>query len=273
MESNNILQAIRDKKLILALYGRIQNFKNKMKVDYRKHLRKKNIREVATLICIFLIFFGGFVSFYIKDYTSILTIIFSILILFGSFIISIILNIGLSKMITSIYNKKIISKHNVKFTSVNKNRLGIDLTQNPLFYVKLNKLEEELVDEESYYINNFNFFSSKRTKEGLLLNIYLKAIKRSSLETLEENFDYISNEFNRTFKKEDYEILLNVLKNVISANKALKAKEESLKNENLKDSEEPKDSKEKTKEELIEEEHLEFLKSLDLEDLIPQQKF
>lgn len=271
MESNNILKAIRDEKIILALYKKIQNFKNKMKTNYKENLRKKNIREIVTLVCLFSILFGSFFSFYIKDYTSVLSIIFTTLILFGSFIITVILNIGLSKMITSIYNKQIINKYNIKFNSINENRLGIDLIKNPLFYVKLNKLEKELRDEELYYINNFNFFNSKRTKEGLLLNIYLKAIEESNLKILEENFDYISSEFNKTFKKEDKEILLNIIKNIILENKNIKEKEEDLKNENLEDNKETKDTKEK--EGLRKQEQLNISESLDIDDLIPQQKF
>lgn len=288
MQSNNILQAIRDKRLILALYERIQNFQIEMRRDYKEYLKKQGIRDVIGLISLFLIFFGSLVAFYIKDYTSILSIIFAILILVGSFLAAIVANMGLSKIITYIYNQQVISQYNVKFDSVNQDRLGINLIRNPLFYAKLNKLEKELVDEELYYINNFNFFSNKRTKEGLLLNIYLKAIKRSNLETLEDNFDYISNEIKQTFKPEDQKILIGVIKNVISANKALIVNKKSKENEENEENEEAskveekeseiieeviEDDREKTEEELKKEEERKFLESLDIDDLIPQQKF
>ena len=173
----------------------------------------------------------------------------------------------------------------MKFDSVNQDRLGINLVRNPLFYAKLNKLEKELAEEELYYVNNFNFFSNKRTKEGLLLNIYLRAIKTSNLETLEDNFDYISNEIKQTFKEEDQKILIGVIKNVISANKALivnKKSKENEENEEASKVEEKEseiieevieDDREKTEEELKKEEERKFLESLDIDDLIPQQKF
>ena len=45
-------------------------------------------------------------------------------------------------------NKKIINKYNIKFNSLNKDRLGIDLVKNPLFYSKLDKMEKQLEKEE-----------------------------------------------------------------------------------------------------------------------------
>ena len=164
MQSNNILQAIRDKRLILALYERIQNFQIEMRRDYKEYLKKQGIRDVIGLISLFLIFFCSLVAFYIKDYTSILSIVFAILILVGSFLSAIVANMGLSRIITYIYNQQVINQYNVKFDSVNQDRLGINLVRNPLFYAKLNKLEKELAEEELYYVNNFNFFSNKRTK-------------------------------------------------------------------------------------------------------------
>lgn len=285
MQSNNILQAIRDKRLILALYERIQNFQIEMRRDYKEYLKKQGIRDVIGLISLFLIFFCSLVAFYIKDYTSILSIVFAILILVGSFLSAIVANMGLSRIITYIYNQQVINQYNVKFDSVNQDRLGINLVRNPLFYAKLNKLEKELAEEELYYVNNFNFFSNKRTKEGLLLNIYLRAIKTSNLETLEDNFDYISNEIKQTFKEEDQKILIGVIKNVISANKALivnKKSKEDEENEEASKVEEKEyeiieevieDDRKKTEEELKKEEERKFLESLDIDDLIPQQKF
>ena len=104
MQSNNILQAIRDKRLILALYERIQNFQIEMRRDYKEYLKKQGIRDVIGLISLFLIFFCSLVAFYIKDYTSILSIVFAILILVGSFLSAIVANMGLSRIITYIYN-------------------------------------------------------------------------------------------------------------------------------------------------------------------------
>lgn len=288
MQSNNILQAIRDKRLILALYERVQYFKIEIKKEYKEYLRKKSVRELITLVTLFLVFFCGLFSVYIQNLSNILMIVFSVLMLIGSFLAAIIANVGLSKIITFLYNQKIISQYNVKFNSVNQDRLGINLIRNPLFYAKLNKLERELESEELYYINNFNFFSNKRTKEGLLLNIYLKAIQKSNFEILEENFDYISNEIKQTFKPEDQKILIGTIQNIISTNKKLilnKQKEESVEDENIEKEElnnivesntiveDENILKEKNKEEIEEEEKIKFLKSLDIDDLIPQQKF
>lgn len=288
MQSNNILQAIRDKRLILALYERVQYFKIEIKKEYKEYLRKKSVRELITLVTLFLVFFCGLFSVYIQSLSNILMIVFSVLMLIGSFLAAIIANVGLSKIITFLYNQKIISQYNVKFNSVNQDRLGINLIRNPLFYAKLNKLERELESEELYYINNFNFFSNKRTKEGLLLNIYLKAIQKSNFEILEENFDYISNEIKQTFKPEDQKILIGTIQNIISTNKKLilnKQKEESVEDENIEKEElnnivesntiveDENILKEKNKEEIEEEEKIKFLKSLDIDDLIPQQKF
>tara|TARA_B100000073_G_C23707639_1_gene562933 strand:+ start:434 stop:1288 length:855 start_codon:yes stop_codon:yes gene_type:complete len=284
MHSNNILEAIRDKRLILTLYDRIQSFQVNIKKEYKDYLKRKNIRELLTLSLLFVLFFCSFFAFSIKDFSTSLIIIYCTIILIFSFFAAFFFNIGLSKLITFIYNKKIINEYNIKFNSLNKDRLGIDLVKNPLFYSKLDKMEKQLEKEEQYYINNFNFFSNKRTEEGLLLNIYLKAIRASNFELLEDNFEYISSEIKQTFRKEEEEILIGIIKNIISENKKTISNkelseevEENIEVDNMeeinKEQEDLKEDKEKTEEEIREEEERKFLESLDIDDLIPQQKF